>query len=247
MFNDLSTDGVEKSKDTLGGFQVRETDVYKGVVKALFAGKADSGARNVTVVMTMEDGSEYSETIYVTNKKGETFYVPKNDASKKEPLPGFTRVNELFLATTGKPINDQSQVWETKQFKVWNKDAGEALPTAVQMAVDVMGKEILFTLTKELVDKTTKVGNAYVPTGETREQNVFTQVFDVASRKSVNEAIGGQDAEFLDKWLARNKGKTFDKTDKKAAKAGGTAGRPPSAGGAPAAGETQGASIFGNK
>lgn len=247
MFNDLNTDGLEKTKDTLGGFQVLDTDAYKGVIKALYAGKADSGARNVTLIITLEDGSEYSETIYVTNKAGETFYVPKNDSSKKVPLPGFTRMNELFLAHTGKPINDASQVWETKQFKVWNSEAREALPTAVQMATDLIGKEILFTVVKELHDKTTKQGNQYVPTGETINKNAFTQVFDVATRKSVNEAIDGKDAEFLDKWIAKNKGKVFDRTDKKAAQQGGAAGRPPSAGGPPASGgAAEGKSIFGN-
>lgn len=245
MFDNLSTDGLEKSKDTLGGFQVRDTDAYKGIIKAIFAGKADSGAQNVTVVFTLEDGSEYSETVYVTNKQGQNWYANKQDSSKKEPLPGFTRINELFLATTGKPINQQT--WVTKQFKVWNKEAGEALPTAVQMAEDALNKEVLFTLTKEIVDKTKKEGSQYVPTGETREQNVFTQVFDPVSRKSVNEAIEGKDAEFLDKWLARNKGKTFDKAkgNKGNGQQGGNSGRPPASGAGPASNAAQGASIFG--
>ena len=76
VFGNLSNDGLEQTQDRLGGFNVRETDVYEATIKVAYAGQSAGGARNVTLVVNLPDG-EYSETIYVTNKKGCLLYTSR--------------------------------------------------------------------------------------------------------------------------------------------------------------------------
>ena len=74
IFGNLTNEGLEETTDRLGGFQIRATDIYPATIKAAYAGQSAGGARNVTIVAELPDG-EYSETIYVTNKKGVYAYV----------------------------------------------------------------------------------------------------------------------------------------------------------------------------
>lgn len=241
VFGNISNDGIEEQEDRLGGFQVFESDIYPAKVKALFAGAAASGAKNVTLVVDL-DGKEYSETVYVTNKSGENFYTDK-ETSKKKQLPGWGLIDSLCIITTGKHLNELDA--EEKVFNVYDPDAKKQVPKNVPMFTEVLGKPVHIGLLKEIVDKNQKdsAGN-YVPTGDTREQNSIDKFFHPETKQTYSEAKDGKPGEFYDKWLEKNKGKTQNKA-KGAGNNAGKAGRP--GGAAPQAQQQARTSLFGQK
>lgn len=244
IFQNLKNDGLEEAQDRLGGFSVLDTDVYVGTVKVAYAGESQGGARNVTLLVDI-NGREYRETVYVTNKKGENFFLNKNDTSKKVPLPGFTTIDDLCLVTTGAPLCDQAV--EDKIVKVWDPEERKEVNKSVPVLIDVVGKQVALAIVKQIVDKTVKEGDEYVPTGETREENFIDKVFDVDTKLTVVEARNGLEAGiFQGSWIEKNKGQTRDRSTKETGVKSGRPGRP--AGAAPQAGASQKTrNLFGNK
>lgn len=247
LFGNLKSDGLEQTQDRLGGgYQPKETDIYTGKIKALYAGKSAGGAQSVSLILSLADGSEYRETFWITNKKGENFFLNKDDKTKKVPLPGFTIVDDLCLVTTGKPLSEQET--EEKTIKLYDSEAKKELPKAVPMLIEAIGLEVSLGIVKVLENKNEKQGDEYVPTAETRELNATDKVFHTETRMTVVEAREGAEvAKFWDSWLERNKGNTRDKRTIKDGQAG-TAGAPKAAGAsaaAPAAGGAPRKSLFG--
>ena len=242
LFKSLQTTGLEESRDSLGGFTL-ESDIYAGKIKVAYAQPAASGALGIVMLFDF-GGKEYRETVYVTNKKGENFYLNKNDATKKVPLPGFTTADDICLIVTGKPLCEQ--VTEEKVANVYDNDAKKELPKSVQMLVDLVGQDIRVAIKKSIENKSVRQGDEYVLTAETREVNSIEKVFHPELHLTVVEARSGQEvAKFHDAWLERNKGKTTDKTAAVKDAANRTA---PKAGAAPAAAASSNRpSLFGAK
>lgn len=256
IFGNLGTEGHEETNDRVGGFAAKDTDAYLAKVKMAYADKAQSGAQNVNLVLDL-GGSEYSETIYITNKKGENFFHPKDgngnpDTTKKVPLPGFTTVDDLCLMISGKPLNQQDT--EEKIVKIYDYDEKKEVPKSKHVLVDLIGGEVYVGLVRQTVDKNKKneTTGDYEPTGETRDENVIEKVFHYPSKVTVVEAReaqkAGKDAEatFYDKWVETNKGKTRNKS-KGASGQGGNNGRPGSAPQGNGGGASKTPSLFGGK
>ncbi len=237
IFSDLKTEGLEESQDRLGGFNIRDTDIYDATIKVAYAGKSDGGAHNVTVVALLKgDGSEYSETIYITNKKGENWFANKQDASKKVPLPGFTLIEDICLMTTGKTLSEQDM--EEKIVKVYDYDEKKEIPKSVPVLTELTGQPIYLGIVREKVDRTKKDESSgeYEPTGETREQNTIEKVFHNPSKMTVVEARNQADEPvFFNKWLEKNKGNTRNRAT---GINGGTSGKPGN-GGPPKSGDQE--------
>ena len=253
-FGNLKSEGLEESQDRLGGgYAAKETDIYTGKIKAFYAGASAGGAQSVTVILAGGDfgDTEYRETIYITKRTGENYYLNPNDKTKKVPLPGFTIIDEMCLATVGKPLAEME--FEEKVMNIYDPEQKKELPKSVPMAVEMLGQEVSVAIQKSTENQTEKDGQGnYVPKadGSTRDVNNIDKVFNTATKMTVPEARGGaQQGAFWDSWLERNKGKTRDKTDKSAGQ-GGNAGKP--SGGAPASGGANGggaprSSLFGGK
>ena len=246
IFKNLTHAGLEETQDrTGGGFGAVEAGLYTGTIKLAYAGKSSGGAHNITLVVALENGREYTETIYITNKAGDNFYV-KGD--KKFPLPGFTTMDDICLVTSGKGLAEQDT--EEKVVKIYDFDAGAELPKSVQALTDIMGQQVTLGILKTLTTKMQKDGNgAYtIPTDETREENSTDKVFHSASMMTTVEARQGKTVgEFHTVWDEKNTGKTRDKTYKgNPGQAGSTvkAGMPPMAGAAQSAKKP---SLFGPK
>lgn len=217
-FASLSSTGLEVAQDTLGGFSPIESGVYGATIKIAFAGQSKGGAHNVTFHLDV-DGREHRETIYVTNKQGENFYLNKRDNTKKMPLPGFTMANNLALLATGFDLGNLAV--EERVIKLWDKDAAGEINTKVNAFVDLTGKKIKVGIMQQIVDKNVDDGNGnYVPSGETRNESVLDAVFHAETDKTVNEVKGQMPAEFLAKWEAKNKGQIKDRSTKVEGKAG---------------------------
>lgn len=229
LFDDLKTTGLEESQDRLGGYRPLDTDGYEATIKLAYTGKSAKGARFVYLAADI-NGAEYRETIYVTNQKGENFFLNKDDKTKKVPLPGFTTVDDICLCATGKPLAEQAT--EEKQVKVYNPDTKTEEPKAVPVMVELLGKKVILGITKQLENKSDKVGDVYVPNADTREINFIDKVFDVETKGTVAEARRAQKGDkvtlgdFHTAWVERNQGQTRDKRTIKDGSANGSAGRP---------------------
>lgn len=246
LFKTLSNDGLEEAQDRLGGYSPLDTDIVTGTIKALYAGKSAGGAMSLTLLADI-GGREYRETLWVTNKKGENFFINKNDNSKKVPLPGFTVADDICLITTGKSLAEQNT--EEKVIKIYDVDAKKELPKSVDVVAGVTGQKISLGIVRQIVNKNEKVGDEYVPTAETREENFIDKVFHPEQKMTVVEARNGADeAKFWDSWLERNKGQVRDKRTIKEGEAG-TKGAPRSApsAGANATAPAARKSLFGPK
>jgi hypothetical protein len=213
LFGNLSTEGLEESTDRLGGgFGPRDSDIYDFEIKAMYAGQSDSGARSVTFIGT-EGGKEYRETFWITNGKGENFFMAKDKdgkpTGKKAPLPGFTIVDDICQIATGKPLSEQDT--EDKVVQVW--DQGKQVNKSVPMLIDCLGQHVALGVTRRKVNKNAKNdAGVYVPTAEEREENATDKVFHPELKLTIVEAKAGADnATFWDAWLELNKGKTQDR------------------------------------
>lgn len=242
LFKNLTTDGVEKSEDRLGGFSVLDSDIYEIAIKAMYAGESRKGAMSVTLIGDA-GGREYRETFYVTNRNKENYYTRDG---KKMPLPGFTAVDDICLIATGKPLADQDT--EDKVINIYDYDEKKEVPTTVPMLVEALGQKVALGILKQLENKNVQNDSGeYVASEETREINVVDKVFHPELKLTVNEAKEGkEEAKFWDSWSSRNKGEVRDRREIKEGQ-GGASGRPgkaaPKAGSAPAPTK----SLFGKK
>lgn len=237
MFSNLTkTDNLEQSEDRVGGgFEPLASGAYLATIKLAYAGKAaSSNAQNITLHYEV-DGKEHRETIYITNRQGENFYVDKQDPKKKHPLPGFTTINDIcLLVTGGTGLIDMET--EEKIVKIYNFTEKKEVNTPVPCLTALHGQQILLGVLREVVDKESKDASGnYVPTGETRTQNTIDKAFHPETRRTVNEYISEiETPEFYEAWVNKNQGK--DRNKSKGAQAGGAGasgvGRPGFAGGA---------------
>ena len=237
LLGNLTTEGLEESQDRLGGFRVLESGPYLMTIKAAYLGKsATSNAQSINIVAAAEDGTEYRETFWITNKNNENFYVDQNDGNKKKPLAGFTHIDDLCLVTTNKPLAQQSA--EEKVINVYDPEQRKELPKGVQMLVELLGQKATFGVVKEIRNKQAKDDSgSYVDTADTREVNATDKIFHYPSNLTTVEARKGiQQAAFYGSWVERNKGKDRDRRSIKdgqngqAGRAGRPGGNPPKAG-----------------
>lgn len=247
LFKKLTNAGLEQTEDRLGGGGVVETDLYTGKIKMAYAGKSDGGAQFISLEFEHTGGKRYRETIYITNKQGENWFLNKQDSSKKVPLPGFVIIDDLCLCTTEKPLSDQDT--EEKMVNIYDYELKKEVPKKVPVLVELLDQTVSLAIVKSIEDKTKKEGNEYVPTGETREVNTIDKVFHTESKLTMVEVRNEIDTSaFWDAWVDKNKGKTRDKTGKGAKTA--SSGAPgKGASGAPtaAASDAPKKSLFGSK
>lgn len=201
IFSNLSNTGLEESKDTLGGFQLFDTNIYTATVKLAYAGESAGGAMSVTFLFDI-DGKEHRETFYVTNRQKQNFYTTNG---KKYPLPGYTIVDDICVIASGKPLAEQET--EPKMVKIYNTMAKEEVPTQVPVLVDLIGNKVALGIFKQIENKNAKnASGEYEPTEETRELNVVDKVFHPEVKLTVVEAKAGKtEPNFWNKWLEKNK------------------------------------------
>jgi hypothetical protein len=224
LFKNLETKGLEQSEDRIGGFQAIDTRIYPVTVKALYAGESKSGAMNLTLVALLDDGKEYKETVYITNKKKENFFVKDG---KKQPLPGFTLMNDLCLIACDKELNELDT--EEKVVKLYDYEQKKELPTAVQMVTEALGKKVALGILRVLENKQKKNDSTgeYEPVEETREVNRIDKIFHPEAKVTVAEARTGKtEGEFWFKWNERNEGQVRDERDIKDGQGGGAGSSP---------------------
>lgn len=226
LFDNLTTEGMEETKDVVGGggYQPLASDVYPAMIKLAYAGKSrSSDAQSITIHADI-NGNEFRETVWITSGKGVNYYVSKEDGKTRIPLPGFATIDELCLLATKEPLS--AQATEEKVVKLYNYEEKKELPTPVQVLTGLIGKQVKLGILREIVDKTARNdAGEYVPTGETRAQNVISKVFHAETNKTVNEYRHKvEEPEFCQAWISQNQGKDRNRAKGAATPAKGSTG-----------------------
>ena len=207
---DEQTKDLEQSTDRLEGEGfLLESDVYEAVVKAAYQVKSQTGAMGVGLILSI-NGSEYRETIYITNREGKCYYLNQNN--KKVPMKGFTIIDDLCMLLTEKPLS--AQVTEDKEVKIWNSSTSKEEPTVAPVITGVKDKKVLVAIAKIKTNKMEKNSDGeYVNTEKERLLNNIDKFFHPEYKCTYAEARDKKPAfgTFMTKWLEKNKGLVRDK------------------------------------
>lgn len=250
IFSNLTKEGMAEVEDRVGGsFEALPSDIYEATVKMAFAGQSAGGAHRVTLILDA-GGREVREDVYVTNKKGENFYVDKQDGKTKHLLPGFVLMDDLAMFATDGNLGIADLDTEEKIAKVFDPESRKEVNQPVQAFTDLHGFTAQFAIQREIVDRR-KMGEdgKYHPTGETRTQNVIQKVMHPETRRTVLEYKHGVEEDaFAEAWLKANQGKDRNRSTKNGGDAGPGAagsGRPASANAANPAPRKAAGGLFG--
>lgn len=216
-----------KEEDVLGGGRTVPSNVYPAGIKLAYLDAAASGAICVVFDFAMlVNGKErnHKETIYISNKNKEFTYKDKQSGEDK-PLPGFVTVDSICKAVTGKSITELST--EKKMVKVYDYDQKAEVPQEKEVLMDLIRGKLELGILEVIVDKNVKSDTGgYVPSGETREQNELSKVFNEDGLTQMEKESGATEAKFKAAWVEQYAGKKINKSKGAAsgAKAGGVSG-----------------------
>ncbi len=228
-------EGVED--DFLGGGGAVDTDIYPGVIKYAYIGKASkSDARNVTISIKLGNGKEVTRSIWMTNRNGDVTYKDKKTGKLKN-LPGYNQVSSLAMLLASKEVGDLDV--EEKTLNLYDFESKKEIPTAVDCFVELHEEELHVAIQRQTVDKT-KLNEStgdYDPTGETRDVNEFIKFFPASGLVTISEieqfvkSLGGDfddvvkvgdlgkaiskmdgDGAYAAKWLEANRGEIWDRS-----------------------------------
>jgi len=210
----IDSDIVE-DKDTLGGGSfVLESGIYEAKVDLAYLDKSKGGAMALNIHFLTKDNQQLRQTLWVTSgdaKGNKNTYLDKE--GNKHLLPGMNQANHLAMLTTGKEIAALDT--EEKVVKLYNFDAKEEIPTKVNVITEMLNREIILGVMKQVVDKNVKNDDGvYVPSGDTREENEITKIFSAKDKRTVTEIKAeATEAQFIKDWdekwtgVTRNKAK----------------------------------------
>jgi hypothetical protein len=220
---------VKMDEDSLGGGSfIWESDVYDCVVDMAYLSESKGGATALNLTL-LNGKKKLKETLWITSGKAKgqkTFYTDKDGVNR--PLPGWSQAYNLCMTSAGETLGDVANNGETKTINIYNFDKRKEMPTETEhVLVDIIGKSVKVGVVKQIVNKRVKQGNEYVDSTDTKEENTISQFFHAESGLTVDEATKDvKEADFINKWLATNKGNTRDRTNKNATGASTTADKP---------------------
>lgn len=245
LLSRLKTDDtIANETDSLGGGGgAKESGAYLATINKAFLDTSAGGAVSLEIHATMEDGSPFKTTLWLTSstaKGGNNYYLDKS--GNKKYLPGFLHANAIAQLLAGKDISDLDP--ETKTVSLWSFEASAEVPTKVEMLMELLGKQIYLGLIKQTVNKNVKDATGkYVPTAETRDENELDKVFHGESKMTLTEIkASATEPAFFDAWVAKNAGKTRNRV--KPAGATGAAPSTARTGGATTASKPATSSLF---
>lgn len=203
---------IETESDRIGGGGfILESDAYDLVMDVVYTSKSKNGATAINFIFSKSDSNTWKHTVYVTNRKGEPFYIDKKTGEKK-PLPGMSQVNAICLLSIGKELHALDT--DEKVINLYNFDLEKDTPTKVDCITDLHGESITLGVLKQLGNKNVKGDDGvWAPSNETKESNEIGKVFRTKDHMTKAEIIAkSTTAEFYDKWVDKNTGVVVDKT-----------------------------------
>lgn len=204
----LFGEGFSKKAEKEQDFSKRTVDsgVYEAEIKMAFAGQSSGGARSVTLQLKLENGKDYSETVYVSNREGKNVYEKDG---KEYYLPGFLLINNIAVLATERNLFDLAEDVETRTVKLYDYDLRKEVATDVPAIIPLIGKRIKVAILEKEEEKNTlnTSTNKYEPSGEFRIKNEMVKVFNPDTNQTVPEMRDEKDASVITDWLEVNQGK----------------------------------------
>lgn len=203
-----TTSEVEKNTDRLGGFQLLNSAVHLMEIEVAYLHVSAGGARALAIRAKNDAGSIRATEYFTsgTKKDCKTYYTKDG---KNYDLPGFILVSDLMKVVTGGGL--ENAVMEEKTIKLYSQEAGGEVPTKVQMVTNLVGQKVALGILKQVVDKTAKdAAGDYQPTGETREENIISKVFNDKGLTVVEIAQGVTEPGFILDWKKQYEDKVIN-------------------------------------
>lgn len=214
---------VTEEKDSVGGFQPYESNIYDMVIKAAYFDVSSKGANNVTVLTETAEGRKFKFVEYITSAAGKNYYIDKKDGTTKRPMVGFSKMNGLAKLLTGTEL--AAQTIEDKVHKIWDKSQSKEVPQSRKTLTDWTNKKLKIGIQLVAENKSELVGDKYVKTADVQEVNKVDKFFNEEGA-TLNEIQAKADPTFINDWIKANKGKVIDRVDKSIAASAPTNGAP---------------------
>jgi len=211
---------------TGGGSFLWDTGIYDCVVDMAYFDKSKAGARSLNITLLNDAGKKLKQTFYVTNRKGEVTYM--NAKGEKHYLPGYSVSNNLAVTATETDIGAVDDATEEKMVNVYDFTKKKEVPTAKDVAVQLLGKKVKAAIFKQVVNKRADDGTGtWVDTAETKEENEIKDFYFADSGLTVAEKTKGiEEAVMSVKWAERNTGKVINRAKEVAGGSTATAAKP---------------------
>lgn len=223
MLDQLKTsEDIQDEVDSLGSF-ILDSNLYDFAVDMVYLDQSKGGAISSNWIFKDAEGKTLRQQLWMTSGQAKgclNYYVDKND--KKQYLPGFLQANGICQLSIGKEISELAT--EKKVVQVYDFELRKEVPTEKEVLTELIGAPITLGIIKQIVDKNVKNDDGeYVPSGDTREENVIDKVFRTKDGLTMAEIKAGvTEAEFKQKWADKNIGTVRNRA--KGAKSGGAGG-----------------------
>jgi hypothetical protein len=214
LFTDDVSNINDKATAETSGYSPLQSNTYPVKIKYAYVEKSKGEALGLNIVATTDTGVEYKETFWMTSGKAKGCKRTFIDKQGNEQfLPGYKHANSLAKIATGKSID--GMVPEQKIINKYSYDQKKEVATPVNMLMDLLGKEVILGIRLKTVNKRVKNGSGYVDSPELKSENETDKIFRASDKKSLYEIENSvEEAKDIEVWLAKNEGKTFDRSKK---------------------------------
>lgn len=212
--NALASAEPETDKEFSGSF-ILESGIYPAVIDKMYRTEAPSGTLGVVFkfIVTKPNGAtqNFNQTIWVTNKKKENFYLDKE--GKAHTLAGYNLVASLIKNLTSSTIDTVKQ--EERVFPIYDFNLKKEVPTPVSTIPELLGKTVHLGIQKIRSNKQAKTDDGtYVDTSDEVFKNDIDKLFFTSPKGLATSAeLATPDIIpiFHEKWSAMNTGKVKDR------------------------------------
>ena len=208
---------IKDEGDFLGGFTPFESGLHKFNIELAYLIVSPKGAKGLSLVLKEKvatgNGRTFKTDLYYTSgtEKGGLPFWTTTDGEKRW-LPGYTLANSLCQLITGKQEGLNAVATAKKTVAIYNRKEQKEMPTEVDMAMDLIGKDIVAGMIINIVDKNVKdASGKYVPSGETRQITEIDKFFRMDGMTFTEVLAGQPKAVFIHKWAEKWKGQTVNK------------------------------------
>ena len=199
--------GVELQADQISDKKyLKKSGVYTAELVMVYMKESKNGATGIQLDFQTEDNEIYTvDNLWVTNRKGEPYYVVSKgpDKGDKKPLPGMMDLMKYCKLLTGNA--EEFQKTDTTIYPVYNKDKKAFVDSEVKSVPGLIGNVVQLVLQETVQDKTALNSGSgkYEPTGETRVSLELKTILDGATGKTLAEKEAGLEGKYKATFLKK--------------------------------------------
>lgn len=206
---------IANSNNAIGekdsAYSTYDSGLYKAKITRAFSKKSANGALGVEMHFDLQvkgNTCPFITTIWVTNTKGEVTWRDKEGGEHFNV--GYNQFNSICEVLTGKPLTELTT--EPRTVSVWNFTERKEMPTQVDMAVELIGKELALGVLNVRSNKGKTIEGKWTLLPDERYENTIDKVFFLkdGAAFTYNEIINDAQPEFAQKWAKKWEGKTKD-------------------------------------